>query len=51
MLDKILNFNIEETIRDNDDKTRNLSRLIIDDIKRDYSFWQKIENHIRASKL
>ena len=51
MLDRILNFNIEETIKDNDDKTRNLSSLIIDDIKRDYSFWQKIENHIRASKL
>ena len=50
VLDKILSFNIDKAIRDNDDKIRNLSRLIIDDIKRDYSFWQNIENHIRASK-
>jgi len=49
ILDKILSSNIEKIIRDNDAKTKNLSRLIIEEIKRDYSFWQKIENHIRVS--
>ena len=50
MLDKMLNFNLEKTLRDTDAKTKDLSRVIIDDIKRDYSFWRRIEDHIRASK-
>jgi len=50
ILDKMLNFNLEKILKDNDAKIKNISRLIIEDIKRDYSFWQKIENHTRESK-
>lgn len=46
VIDKILSFKIDKIIRENDEKIRKLSRVIIDDIKNDYSFWKRIDVHI-----